>query len=239
MDWTWLGIAAAAFVAFSCYMGFKRGFVREVVSMLCVVLSMAVVWFINPYVNEFICENTPVYETIKENCREMVESQEKEKEEKHPDREQQNGILESLNLPGFLVDDLETNNTAEMYRYLAVETFADYVSGYLARVAVNGISFVISFILATVLIRMVTWALNLIAALPVIKGANKLAGGALGAAKAVIFIWVAFLVLTILCNTEIGKAGLEMVEKDSILSWLYEKDIFIEIFMNILYGTKA
>ena len=137
------------------------------------------------------------------------------------------------------MDDLEANNTAEMYRYLAVETFADYVSGYLARVAVNGISFVISFILATVLIRMVTWALNLIAALPVIKGANKLAGGALGAAKAVIFIWVAFLVLTILCNTEIGKAGLEIVEKDSILSWLYEKDIFIEIFMNILYGTKA
>ena len=27
---------------------------------------------------------------------------------------------------------------------------------------------------------------------------------------------------------EIGKAGLEIVEKDSILSWLYEKDIFIE-----------
>lgn len=235
MNWTWLGIAAAVFVAFSCYMGFRRGFVREVVSMFCVVLSIAIVWFINPYVNEFICENTPVYESIQESCRNMVES--KEDKDLNPDRTQQNSILESLNLPGFLVDDLEANNTAEMYRYLAVETFTDYVSGYLAKVAVNGISFLVSFVLATILIRMVTWALNLIARLPIIKGANKLAGGVLGAVKAVLFIWVAFLVLTILCNTEIGKTGLEMIEKDVILNWLYERDIFIEVFMSIFYGV--
>ena len=237
MDWTWLGIAVAVFVVFSCYMGFRRGFVREVVSLFCVVLSMAVVWFINPYVNQFICENTSVCENIQESCKNMVAQ--KGKEEIHPDREQQEDILESLNLPGFLVDDLEINNTAEMYRYLAVETFTDYVSGYLSRVAVNGISFLVSFVLATLLIRMITWALNLIAGLPVIKGANKLAGGVLGAAKAVIFIWVAFPVLTILCNTEVGKTGLEMIERDSILSWLYEKDIFIDIFMNIFYGVKV
>ena len=64
MDWTWLGIAVAVFVVFSCYMGFRRGFVREVVSLFCVVLSMAVVWFINPYVNQFICENTSVCENL-------------------------------------------------------------------------------------------------------------------------------------------------------------------------------
>lgn len=233
MNWTWLGIAALGFIAVSCCMGYKRGFVREVVSMLCVVLSIAIVWLINPYVNEFISENTPVYETIQESCRELVES----KGSRNPDGGTQSAILESLNLPAFLTDDLESNNTAEMYRYLAVNTFTDYVAGYLAKVAVNGISFLLSFVLATLLIRMATWALNLISRLPIIKGVNKLAGGALGAAKAVIFIWVAFLVLTILCNTEIGKSVLELVEKDTILGWLYEKDIFIEIFMNIFYGS--
>lgn len=235
MNWTWLGIAAAVFLAFSCYMGFKRGFVREVVSMLCVVLSIAIVWFINPYVNEFLVENTPVYEMVQDSCRNLVDS--KGAEISNPDREQQKGILDSLNLPAFLTDDLEANNTAEMYSYLAAKTFTDYVSGYLAKMAVNGISFLVSFLLATILIRMLTWTLNLIASLPVIKGANKLVGGALGALKAVLFIWVAFLVLTILCNTEFGKAGLALVEKDTILSWLYERDIFIEIFMNVFYGS--
>lgn len=235
MDWTWLGIATAVFLTFSCYMGFKRGFVREVVSMFCVALSFGIVWLINPYVNDFLVENTPVYERIEESSRNLVESG--AENISNPDREQQKGILDNLNLPAFLTDNLEANNTAETYSYLAVKTFADYVSGYLARVAVNGISFLISFLLATILIRMLTWALNLMAALPVIKGANKLAGGALGAVKAVLFIWVAFLVLTILCNTEFGKAGLELIEKDTVLSWLYEKDIFIEIFMNVFYGA--
>lgn len=35
---------------------------KELVSLVCVFLSMAIVWFINPYVNEFIRENTSIYE---------------------------------------------------------------------------------------------------------------------------------------------------------------------------------
>lgn len=235
MNWTWPGIVAVVFMAVSCCMGFKRGFVREVVSMLCVVLSIAIVWFINPYVNDFIRENTPVYEMIQENCRDFVET--KGQGTKTPGRSEQKSILERLELPGFLTEEIEENNTVEVYRYLAAETFTDYVSGYLALVAVNGLSFLISFLLATILIRMVTWALDLLARLPVIKGVNKLAGGVLGGVKAVIFIWVAFLVLTILCNTAIGKTGLEMIEQDQLLSFLYEQNIFMKIFMNIFYGS--
>lgn len=235
MDWTWLGIAAVVFMVFSCYMGFRRGFVREVVSMFCVVLSIAIVWFINPYVNDFIRENTPVYEKIQESCKDFVET--KEDSAGSRGSSEQKKMLEKLNLPSFLTQEIEENNTAEVYRYLAVDTFTDYVTEYLAMMAVNGVSFLVSFLLATILIRMLTWALDLIARLPVIKGVNKIAGGALGVVKAVIFIWVAFLVLTVLCNTEIGKTGLEMIEKDQILSFLYEQNIFMRIFMNIFYGN--
>ena len=63
MTITWLGITVLIFLVFSCYTGYKRGLIREVVSLLCVFLSMAVVWFINPYVNQFIRENTAVYES--------------------------------------------------------------------------------------------------------------------------------------------------------------------------------
>lgn len=234
MNWTWLGIAAMVLLAASCLMGYRRGFVKEVVSMFCVVLSIAIVWFINPYVNEFIRENTPVYEKIQESCSEYVESKARSRENQSGG---QSGMIESLNLPEFLEKGIEQNNNAEVYRYLAVTTFTDYVSGYLARAVVNGFSFLISFLLSTLLIRMITWALNLISKLPVIRGVNKLAGAALGAVKFVIFIWVAFLVLTILCNTAVGKAGLELIEKDTMLGFLYDRNIFIKIFMNIFYGS--
>ncbi|MDO4276648.1 MAG: CvpA family protein [Eubacteriales bacterium] len=234
MTWTGLGIVTLGFLAFSCYMGFRRGFVREVVSTFFVVLSIVLVWFINPYVNDFIRENTPVYEKIQEGCQDLVETQIGGAE--GMGHTEQNSMIDGLALPGFLKEGIMENNTAGVYRYLAADTFAEYVAGYLALVAVNGLSFLVSFLLASIMIRIVTYALNLITCLPIIKGANKLAGALMGGVKCIIFIWIAFLVLTVLCNTEVGKAGLQMIEKDHFLNFLYEENIFVKIFMSIFYG---
>lgn len=237
MNWTWLGLAAAAFLLISFRAGYKRGFVREVVSLLCVFLSMTVTWFVNPYVNDFVRENTPVYGTVYE----TVEKSFREFTADNPvlgtapGKSEQSRLIESLGLPEFLAKGIEENNTVETYRNLAVTTFTDYVAGYLATTAVNGFSFLISFLLGTVLIRLVTWALDLLAKLPVINGVNRIAGAVLGAAKGVLFIWVALLVLTLLGNTELGRAGLKLVEEDSILRFLYENDVLIRVFMNVSY----
>ncbi|MDC7291498.1 CvpA family protein [Blautia schinkii] len=235
MTWTWLGIVTLGFLAFSCYMGYRRGFVREVVSTFFVVLSIVLVWFINPYVNDFLRENTPVYEKIQDGCRELVDTQVGGAE--GMGHTEQSSLINGLALPDLLKDGIIENNTAEVYRYLAVNTFADYVAGYLALIAVNGLSFLVSFLLATILIRMVTYALNIIARLPIIRGANKAAGALMGIVKCVIFIWVAFLVLTVLCNTEIGRTGLKLIEQDHLLNFLYKENIFVKIFMSIFYGN--
>ena len=235
MTWTWLGIAAAVFFVFSCFWGFRRGFVREAVSMLFVVLSVVIVWFINPYVNEFIRENTSVYETIQGGCRSFVEEQMPEGAALN--HEKQTSVIEDLHFPSLLADGMKENNTAEVYRYLAVTSFADYISGYLSQVAVNGISFLISYILATLIIRMVSYALNIFASIPVIRGVNKMAGFLLGGMKSIIFIWIAFLILTVLCNTQIGEKGLEIVQQDTVLNFLYNQNILAKVFTGIFYGA--
>ena len=61
MNWTWLGLAVLVLLAFSMVDGYRHGFVKEVVSALLVLISVALVWLINPYVNQFIRENTSVY----------------------------------------------------------------------------------------------------------------------------------------------------------------------------------
>ncbi|MDO4340457.1 MAG: CvpA family protein [Eubacteriales bacterium] len=235
MSWTWLGIAAAVFLALCCFTGYRRGFIKEIVSTFFVVLSIALVWVVNPYVNEFIRENTSVYEKAQQGCMELVQDAALPAE--GIGHSEQQSVIEELPIPGFLKNGLEENNTAEVYGYLAVNTFAEYVSGYLALIVVNGLSFLISFLLSTVLIRMLTYAFDIIARLPVIKGVNKMAGALVGIIKGVFFIWVAFLILTVLCSTEVGKTGLELVAKDSFLNFLYEKDFLIEIFMDIFYGN--
>ena len=54
MNWTWLGLAVLVLLAFSMVDGYRHGFVKEVVSALLVLISVALVWLINLYVNTSI-----------------------------------------------------------------------------------------------------------------------------------------------------------------------------------------
>lgn len=231
MTLTWLGIAVLAFIAVACYIGYRRGFIKEVVSMFFLLLTVAIVWIINPYINQFVKENTPVYSLIQENCRELISTEAEEKQV--IDSGGQKDLIENLSLPDFLKEDLQENNTAAIYKYLSVDTFTDYVAEYITCTVVNGIAFLISFVFATLLVRIAAYALDIIAKLPIINGANKAAGAVLGVVKCLVFVWVAFLILTVLCNTEFGKAALDLIEKDRLLNWIYENNILVKVFMNI------
>lgn len=234
MNWTWLGLITAAFLVFSCFVGFRRGFIKEAVSTFLVILSFVGVWFVNPYVNTFIRENTPVYREIQGGVEEFAK--EKTGMTGEPGTEEKKKVLEEMGVPEIIAENILKNSSQETYSYLAAQSFIEYISGYLATLVVNGISFLLSFFLVNVSIRMVTYALNLIARLPVIHGVNKIAGGLLGGVKAILFIWVAMLVLMIFCETSVGKAGFEMIEKDNMLRVLYENNILAKLFTGIFYG---
>ena len=225
MSWTWLGLAVLVLLALSMVDGYQKGFVKEVVSAFLVLISVVMVWLINPYVNQFIRENTAVYEKIQTSSESFVSS-----------LVDGRGIMDEEGQE-LLQKGIAENNTASVYQQLAANTFAEYISGYLANVAVNCLSFLVSYILSSILIHVLAYALDLLTKLPVICGVNKLAGAAIGGGKCIIFVWVGMLVLTVLCNTEIGQKGLGLIREDTVLNFLYGKNIFIRIFTGIFYQS--
>lgn len=235
ISWTWLGIAVLALIAAACIMGFRKGFVKEIVSAFFMLISFLLVWAVNPYVNTFVKEYTPVYDTIQDKCQTMVSEQIGNK--KTLDKEEQNQVMENMELPDLLKNALVENNTAETYRYLAVSTFTEYISDSLAVMAVNGISFLISFVLSAAVIKLLGFILNVLTKLPVINGINKIAGAAVGGIKCIIFIWIAFLVLTLLCNTTLGQQGMALIQQDAFLNFLYSQNVFVKVFMSVFYGN--
>lgn len=48
------------------------------------------------------------------------------------DEEEQKELISSMDIPDLLQKGITENNTALVYQYLAVNTFAGYISGYLA-----------------------------------------------------------------------------------------------------------
>ena len=235
ISWTWLGIAVLALIAAACIMGFRKGFVKEIVSVFFMLISFLLVWAVNPYVNTFVKEYTPVYDTIQDKCQTLVSEQIGNK--KTLDKEEQNQVMENMELPDLLKNALVENNTAETYRYLAVSTFTEYISDSLAVMAVNGISFLISFVLSAAVIKLLGFILNVLTKLPVINGINKIAGAAVGGIKCIIFIWIAFLVLTLLCNTTLGQQGMALIQQDAFLNFLYSQNVCVKVFMSVFYGN--
>jgi uncharacterized membrane protein required for colicin V production len=56
-------------------LGYRRGFVRKIASMFSLVLSIVLVSVFLPYMTDFLKNNTPVYEYIVKQCREVMAQQ--------------------------------------------------------------------------------------------------------------------------------------------------------------------
>ena len=112
--------------------------------------------------------------------------------------------IEMAELPDIFKDLLSENNNDTIYQKLQVETFAQYVAAYLSKLIVNIIAFLATFIFATIIIRAIVLALNVVSELPVIGLVNRLAGGVLGAVGALLIVWTLFIIVTLCYTTSIG-----------------------------------
>ena len=240
MNWTWPGIVVAACIVLMAFWGFHRGFIKQAVSTLLLFLSIVIVWVINPYVNQFLRDHTPIHKAVSETVYKTVDDMLPTESSGSMTLDQ---AIEQMPLPDLIKDILKENNNSASYAKLGIdkaavgvkEAFEQYLGRSLAEIVTNVISFLASFLLAMILIRILAFALNLFAKLPVLHGANKIAGAALGIIEAVVFVWILMMILTLLANTSVGRTVMEYIYKDTFLDFLYDHNVFVKFFANIFY----
>lgn len=137
-------------------------------------------------------------------------------------RDVQIQAIEGADLPEIFKSLLTENNNSEMYSQLGAETFAEYVGDFLAELILNILAFLCTFIFVTIVIRAVLFALDIVSNLPVLGILNRIAGGIIGLSGALIIVWTAFIVITLLYVTSFGKEMYEMIETDVFLNTLYQ-----------------
>ena len=60
---------------------------------------------------------------------------------------------------------------------------------------------------------------------------NRLAGGAIGAVQGLVILWVFFLIVFLIWNTEIGAQALAMIQENPVINWLYNCNPFVNILL--------
>lgn len=146
-------------------------------------------------------------------------------------RIEQTELIENLPIPEFLQDILLDYNNEEGYQGLGVSTFQDYLIGFIATGILNVAAFLASVLIVHLLLWLSISALSILANLPVIRVVNRVAGLALGLLQAMLVLWLAFLILSLVSGTGIGMQLMKTVESSTWLNWLYQSNLFLKIVL--------
>ncbi len=228
----WLEILVLVVTVIMALVGYHRGFVKMIVGFAAMVIALAGTALLAPMLSDYINDQTQLRQQIAGEIDDYLTEQIGEKLEQTTEAAQQEAV-EKLSLPDNVKNALLKNNTAEMYQRLGVSTFSEYVSNYVARTGISALSYLIVFLAVYIGLRIIFAVLNIVALLPFLKGINKLAGGLLGVAHAVIYIWVFFAIVTAAMNTEWGMEVLALIGSSKFLTFLYHYNLILAAILGM------
>ncbi|MGL6202021.1 MAG: CvpA family protein [Lachnospiraceae bacterium] len=144
-------------------------------------------------------------------------------------RQLQMTAIQNADIPAIFKSLLSDNNNSEVYESLGVTSFVDYAAAYLAKIIIDIIAFLATFVLITIVLRAVIFALDIVTQLPVLGMINRLAGAAAGLLLALIVVDVIYIVITLLYTTGFGQSMFALIESNSFLSFLYNHNIIMRM----------
>jgi uncharacterized membrane protein required for colicin V production len=236
----WLSLIAGIYLLGMVLYGHHRGFIRLVVSMLALVLSLTIVRVSLPIVTGYLKENTSLQQTISESMKKSIGLQAEEGSDGASSEmpSVQRTVIEKLDLPQNMKNALIENNNSEMYQLLGVQAFTDYIGSYLANKILNSIGFVILFAAVYVAMKLIVGWLDIISRLPILSGINKIAGALLGGIQGLIFVWLACILITAFSGTSWGLMLSRQIEASKWLSYLYSHNFLNLMVLGVLQGFK-
>ena len=227
----WLFWVVVVFIAYHIIDGLRRGFIRKVVSALSLVITLVFVTYFTPQITTFIQEHTSLHENLQKKCSDIFLSNEYNEDVKTD----QVLMIENMDLPENIKEMLLENNNTESYDVLAVSGFHDYVGAYLANMIINALAYLLSFVIVWTAIRAVLLAMDVVTKLPILHGINRLAGGVLGIVYGIVLVWIAFLLVTILCNGNLGRQFFGLISENPFLLFLYNQNVIMKMVFGLMF----
>jgi len=227
----WLFWAVVVFIAYHVIDGLRRGFIRKAVSAVSLIVTLVLVTYLTPQITNFIQEKTSLHKNLQQKCSEMFLNNEYNENVKTD----QVLMIENMDLPENIKEMLLENNNTESYDVLEVSGFHDYVGAYLAKLIINALAYLLSFVIVWTAIRAILIAMDVVTKLPILHGINKLLGGGLGLVYGVVLVWIVFLLVTILCNGELGRQFFALISDNQFLLFLYNQNVIMKIVFGLMF----
>ena len=173
----WLLVVVLAVLALCIMNGYHKGFLRMVYSLVSWIIVLVFVTWATPYINSYIRENTGIYQEIELRCEERIRESAKGKTE---EQIQENASLADLefSLPDSVTEKILSGTTQAAGELMESSGIYEAVAGGVADFIVEGISFFVAMVAASLLVHIISQLLGTVSRIPILRGANSLWTGA-------------------------------------------------------------
>ena len=246
--------------------GLLRGMVNSLSGILSLILSVILVSLLMPLITSVISDSTPVYQQVKARCEKtlddaaadilkssgesfesllpngvtvdpsMITPQDYDSVLDSMGKNDQTRLIQKLPVPEFVKEQMITYNNSEGYQKLKAASFKDYIVNYITSLVVNLLAFLVTLIVVWIIIAIVLGVLKVFSRLPVLRFVDRLGGLVIGLIKGVIFVWLIFLVFSLLPGLDISTRAMDMIRENSFLTALYNSNLFVKLVMRFVSG---
>ncbi len=224
----WLLCVCGLVVLLFALLGWKAGLIKTVFRLVSVVLALIIAAMISPVIAERFIANEDLMGKISDGVNETLNLDDWEEKSEISD-----AAIDELNLPEAIKKQLVKFNDSDGFAKLAVDSAAEYISTVVATIVIRAITYVIAFLIALFALLILMSALNLVAKMPGLSFLNRAGGLAVGIVQALVVIMVAFALITAASNTGWGQQCMTCINESKVLTMLYEYNIINGAFVDL------
>ena len=225
----WLLILVIIIFLGSTYSGYKKGLFKTIFSIASIIIAILITTFVSPYIAVQINNNNVINSKIRKQVIGLIDSSIENKSD-----EEQREFIDNMPVPKYIKSYLKKNNNLQVYQDRALDSFSEYIVDGLVRIIINLITFIVVYCLIRVGLFVVTIMGNIITRLPIIEQFDGMGGTLLGAVQGIIEVWIVFIVITFLSQTEIGMSAMQCIENNGLLNILYNNNIIMQIMYQFI-----
>lgn len=230
----WLLVVVLFILLAGLIRGARKGLVRIIFSLVGMIVVVGFAIIATPHISAFLTEHTNIPETVEEKCEQKIRERTTEK------IGESGGSLETLleeagiALPGDLAAGLGGAVGETVADAMDEAGIYAQASAAIAKVVINGISFVAALIVGIIVVTIIRKLLELVMDLPGLKTVNRFLGAAAGTVQGLVVVWIFLYVAGIFSGFDTAGGVMPMIEESRLLTWLYENNLLITILGGLL-----
>lgn len=226
-----LVLGILAFILLLVFRGYRKGFFKSAASAIGIVLAVLLTAILYPGVNKMLCQYTVLDDVIEQK---IIEKFELPEETKTATRNEEIDTIENLDLPDNVKGWLIANCNGETFLESGVDNVCSYIAKSLTAMVMRGISYVLTLLVLLLLLHILIMVLDVANYIPIVKSINKAGGAIFGAGQGILIVWIFMGIVTLLSTFSWAYQVIQMIDESPLLAWLYKKDIFLKIIVDIL-----